>query len=859
MNGKLRIISAFCLSILILASVGFYTYRTTNEYGNASEWVSHTQRVISITQNILLDIQAIESSQRGYVITGNEKYLEPYEEGKQDIRGSFDEVKNLIQYNPSQKSLLDSIRLVLELKMKFAEEVIVDRKNNGHESAQKLVMTNEGENLMTRIRASVNLFIVNEGYVLSERLDTTKKNYSRALNTIVISIFLAISIVIITLYFFIIDYNRRIRSEKMVLENETRIKKFLESLPVGVYVLDSKGKPYYANSKSTEILGKGILPGSSIANLPEIYGSYIAGTNNLYPAERQPIVRALNGETDLSIEDMEIHRGDGRIPLRINATNIRDSEKKIEYAIAVFEDITTVKEAEKKLIEARKLAEESAILKEAFLANMSHEIRTPMNAILGFTDLLLKRSLKEEEKDFVKTIKTSGENLLRIINDVLDVSKMESGMMSFEKQPIDIRDTFNSLGSMFSQKAKEKKLYLSFSFDSNLPEIVTGDPLRLSQILINLVGNAIKFTSKGGIDVFVKLLKKGSGIDYVQFSVKDTGIGISSDKLPYIFERFRQAESHTSRNYGGTGLGLSIAKQLIELQGGEIEVKSAEGIGTQFLFTLPFGKADSTYVANLNKNKGYDATVIAKKKLLVVEDNPINVKFILSLFKQYDIKTDIAENGKIAIDKFKNSNYDLILMDIEMPEMNGYETVDMIRNTLGSNVPIIAMTAHAMAGEKEKCLRLGMNAYVSKPISEELLFENMFNLLTIESHENTAINQTVSGNVINLDFLIKSVKNNKEIIVELIDAFLQQIKEDIAELNNAIVGDDYDAIKKIAHRTKSTVSLVGGAGMLKILEEIESETVSAGDIEKIKTLYASLKYLEKQSLIEIQIERSKYS
>ncbi len=234
MTGKLRIISAFCLSILILASVGFYAYRTTNEYGDTSEWVLHTQRVISTTQNILLDIQAIESSQRGYVITGNEKYLEPYEHSKQDFRGAFGEVKNLIKDNPSQKNLLDSIRRIIELKIEFAEEVILDRKNKGYESAQKLIMTDEGENLMTKLRASMNSFIASEEYLLSERLDTSKRNYSRVLNTIVISIFLAIGIVIITLYFFIKDYNRRVRSEKKVLENETRIKKFLESLPVGV-------------------------------------------------------------------------------------------------------------------------------------------------------------------------------------------------------------------------------------------------------------------------------------------------------------------------------------------------------------------------------------------------------------------------------------------------------------------------------------------------------------------------------------------------------------------------------------------------------------------------------------------------
>ena len=218
---------------------------------------------------------------------------------------------------------------------------------------------------------------------------------------------------------------------------------------------------------------------------------------------------------------------------------------------------------------AKQLAEESVILKEAFLANMSHEIRTPMNAIIGFTDLLLRKELPSQEPDYVQTIKRSGENLLRIINDILDVSKIDSGVMEFEEHPISIREVFNSLNIMLAQKAKDKKLELEFGFDANVPDTVLGDPTRLTQIILNLVGNAIKFTKAGGVYVFAKLLKEVRGLYQIEFSIKDTGIGIPSDKLQSVFERFSQAETHTTRNYGGTGLGLSIARQLVTLQGGQ--------------------------------------------------------------------------------------------------------------------------------------------------------------------------------------------------------------------------------------------------------------------------------------------------
>ncbi|MHB8260929.1 MAG: response regulator [Bacteroidia bacterium] len=379
--------------------------------------------------------------------------------------------------------------------------------------------------------------------------------------------------------------------------------------------------------------------------------------------------------------------------------------------------------------EAKEKAEESTKLKEAFLANMSHEIRTPMNAIIGFSDLLSKGELEEKESEYVRIIKSAGENLLTIINDILDISKIEAGMMTFEEHTFSVKEIFKSLSVMLMGKAKEKNIDLVFNCDEDVSDSLLGDPTRLTQIIINLTGNAIKFTEIGGrVNVFAKILKEENETILVEFSVKDTGIGIPPDKLEHIFERFRQAESHTTRKYGGTGLGLSIAKQLVVLQGGALTVKSEFKVGSEFSFFIPYKKSVEVLSKTEIKSEKYNMAELCKLNILLVEDNQLNIKLILSLFSEYNLKVQVAENGSVCIEKLKENNFDIILMDMEMPVMNGYEAATIIRKELKNNIPIISMTAHAMAGERERCLGLGMNDYISKPINANLLFEKIYNI-----------------------------------------------------------------------------------------------------------------------------------
>lgn len=454
------------------------------------------------------------------------------------------------------------------------------------------------------------------------------------------------------------------------------------------------------------------------------------------PQRTKEIYEELLKKGSISDFPLTLCHKDGRLTeVLCNGLVYKSPHENALGAIIIAKDLTEQKRLASELIEAKnnagiaiKKAEESSQLKESFLANMSHEIRTPLNAIIGFADILAKKKLGKKENEHVKTIKSAGENLLTIISDILDISKIEAGIMFFEEKSFSIQDIFQSVEDMLAKKAKEKDLDLLFKIDNNVPDMLLGDPIRLTQILINLTGNAIKFTSKGKVQVGCKLLKKEAETSLIEFSVKDTGIGIPEDKLHFVFERFRQAESHTTRKYGGSGLGLSIAKQLVELQGGILSVKSKLKVGSTFSFAIPYKNTSEAQQEIAPMDNKYNMKKLSKLKILLVEDNRLNVLLVQSLFSENNLKLQIAENGSVCIEKLKQTDFDIVLMDMEMPVMNGYEAATIIRRDFKRNIPIIAMTAHAMAGEREKCLSLGMNDYISKPINANLLFEKMYKL-----------------------------------------------------------------------------------------------------------------------------------
>ncbi|MDB4925951.1 MAG: luxQ 1 [Mucilaginibacter sp.] len=400
--------------------------------------------------------------------------------------------------------------------------------------------------------------------------------------------------------------------------------------------------------------------------------------------------------------------------------------------------IQELKDVEDSLTREKERAEASEKVKQLFLANVSHEIRTPMNAILGFARLLEESVTDKGLQEYIQIIIKSGDDLLVILNDILDFSRIETGKILFERNPFSLRGTIDSIVTMMEAKAHSKNLELVTVIDSNIPEIIIGDSVRLSQILLNLISNAIKFSDKGDINVSMAGVDENENNIIIEFIVKDDGIGISKEKQSKIFESFEQATTSTIRRFGGTGLGLSIAKQLVEMQDGEIFVKSEPNHGAEFHFRLPFLKNRIKQKKEDVKNKTDETLLPAQSgkgiHVLVVEDNPINQMLIVKVLKKREFEIDVAGNGVIALSKYKKNYYDIILMDLQMPKMDGYETTHNIRKLKGDkkDIPILAMTAHAIKGEKERCIEIGMNDYIPKPFNVNELFEKIFSFVKKE-------------------------------------------------------------------------------------------------------------------------------
>jgi len=617
-------------------------------------------------------------------------------------------------------------------------------------------------------------------------------------------------------------------------ENQFRLQAIIDNIPMVVYIKDLEGRFIMVNKRFREeldmtdemILGK---TNQDVNKNEQQAEKYIASDQQvietLQPVELEEVVVTNTGERFMLVT---------KFPLF-------DKNNQLFAISGVDKDITDMVRSRQQLIDARLRAEKAEKLQEEFLANMSHEIRTPMNGIIGMTNLLFETDLNKDQIEFVQIIKQSSDTLLMLINDILDLSKIKSGRMSVEAIDFSIPQVVNAVVAPFLIKAKEKQVIIRTNIQPDIPGFVKGDQYKLAQVLNNLLGNAVKFTETGEIKLSVNLVKKQGEDVTVEFVVSDTGIGIGKEYLDLIFESFAQAGNDMIRRYGGTGLGLAITKRLIELQGGSIEVSSTLGKGTTFRLEIPYNQATQNRgVVPPKSDIDYDNKCLKGKKILLVEDNEINQKVTSLHLQKKGLLIDIANNGKEAVEMIEGGrSYDLIIMDLQMPEMNGFQTTLYIRQKLHIQTPIIAMTASALRNERARCFEIGMNEYMTKPFVPAELFRNLEQLLNGKQQETVGEGNDVSiampvHELYSLDYLREV--DDQEYLVEVLQLFLDTTPAALNLIREQVIYENWDEVYKTAHKLKSSLGILQMNKMLADVSEIERLAKEVSQLDKLPVL-----------------------
>lgn len=640
------------------------------------------------------------------------------------------------------------------------------------------------------------------------------------------------------------------------INNETRITKIIDSALDAVVLINGEGMVTHWNKQATSMFGwtNEEVIGTDMSKLfiPHRHRSaHNAGMKHYHATGQGPVINK-------RIEITAINKDGKEFDVELAVVPIKLSDEKTVAFTGFIRDITEAKAAKEALIEARERAEASMKAKEDFLANMSHEIRTPLNAIKGMGELLGYSTLNTTQASYVDAIERSTKNLLVIVNDILDFSKIESGKVAIEKIGFDMKHMLEVLYHSEKTKAFKKGIDFHFEYDERIAPIVISDPVRINQILLNLINNAFKFTSEGYISLKIELLYNTPTLNAVRFLVKDTGIGIDAAKLESIFDEFTQADVSITRRFGGTGLGLAISKKLVGLLDGHISVESKENVGSTFSVVMNFGIGTEEDLPNLtiDQNKVQE---LKGKSILLVEDHDLNQLLAIAILEELGMKATLAENGQEAVDKMKEGAYDLVLMDMQMPIMDGLEATQIIREELKDITPIVALTANATQQHKDKCLAAGMNDYIAKPFESAILVSKIHALLFGEATaaEKKAATTSLSKPLqksakkvsFDISFLERTTRGNKATMQHLLNAFIDKTPPLLLDLKAAIDAKDWDKVRSTAHKMKPSLGILGAKELKDLAQKMEHNAREEQELESFSAQFEQLN-VQTLSLIE---------
>ena len=842
-----RWFSVICIAVgMILVFISLYfSYTSLEDLASQNNRVNSTISILNQTANFALRAKDLQSNVRGYIITGNTLLLTSNHSLENQLTAIGDTLYHLVSYAPDQTARVKKVRKISSEIVSFSELLTDTYRRHGLDSAAALIKEGRGIALFKQLELQINEIQNIESRQMGHHKQLSSKSRNQTILFMIGTGVTGFFITMLSIVFLSRDQRRQRTLKREIYRKERMLNQYIEAIPDGVMVINNEKKILMLNGSGKKMLG---IPGDIPLDL-ESLTTQIALTDisndRRYNSKTLSISAALEGAEFIS-KKTHLRRNNEVIVFESNIRPICDYNGEVMGAISVFRDITDSEFYSKSLETERDNAERSAVIKDVFLANVSHEIRTPLNAILGFTYLLENEKLPPPAGEYVNHIQVAGRSLLNLINDLLDISKMEVGEVHLDMQPTSLPELVDSVAILLGQKASEKGIVYQQVLSEDLPTQVLTDKLRLTQILLNICGNAVKFTEKGSVTMRVEPVSQSSGsVQNIRFTITDTGIGIPKEKTGKIFDRFVQASESTTREFGGTGLGLSIAKSLVSLLNGSLSLESTVGKGTQFILEFPFEVIEVPLQPLPHE---YRPTVQIKPeslKILAAEDNILNQKLLSAVLKRINLPVTIVNNGQEAIDALKKENFDLILMDVQMPVMDGYTAIRNIRNKLQLTTPIITMTAHAMIGEKEECLRIGANSYISKPFKESDLVSEIFRLTNKEnipeqSEEIANFDDTDGLKYIDQKYLVEITNEDLDLIGELKSIFRQDYREQLERIKKAAFEEEYAELKKIIHKFRSSLMSMGliktAAAYQKIETELGSGSVAAPPLEKLTAL-----------------------